>query len=148
MELFWKFSDFFYFKCGLCDADDACFSYNKVWRNTSDQQLETNHVKMSMKGSGDHYMPYQNLLKVSEQTRLLDLRNAFYSRTKTKSEQAMWLVLEPCEVIYLVISLLNISYHFSVPVIINAVIFLYGFYINILKFFSQYLIGPFTFCTC
>ena len=82
-------------------------------------------------------MQYQNLLKVSEQTRLLDLRNAFYSRTKTKSEQAMWLVLEPCEVIYLVISLLNISYHFSVPVIINAVIFLYGFYINILKFFSQ-----------
>ena len=34
-------------------------------------------------------MQYQNLKKVSEQTRLLDLRNAFYSRTEIACEQAL-----------------------------------------------------------
>lgn len=48
----------------------------------------------------------------------------------TKIKQAMW--LDPCEVIYLGISLLSISYHFSVPVIIYAVILLYGFFVSFL----------------
>ena len=51
------------------------------------------------KGSRDHYRQFQNPKKVSEQTWLLDLWNAFYSRSETKPEQTMR--LNPCEVIWL-----------------------------------------------
>ena len=77
-------------------------TYINVWTGT--QAINTRPTwGWAWKGSRHHHKQFQNPEKVSEQTRLLDFWNAFYSWPNTKTEQTIR--LDPCEVICLIISL-------------------------------------------
>ena len=125
----------------MCDAD--YISASRLGRHLH-QHVE-DHKRSKI---GNHYKQFQNLKKVSEQTRLFDFCNAFYLWTQTKTEQTEW--FDRCEAMYLIISLLNIFYRFinllSVSFIVHCL------YVNILEFlvrislaFSQLYISTYWF---
>ena len=74
-------------------------------------KLKMRSKKTSRRSSSRNFKKQlQNPEKVSEQTRLLDLRDVFYSQPKAETKQTMR--LDPREVICLITSLLNTFYRF------------------------------------
>ena len=96
----------YYFKCGLCDADYVDFMSRHLHQRVKEHKWSTigNNVKDEMERIQRQYCKqFYNPKVVPEQTRLFDLRDVFYWPPKAE---------DPCEVICLIISLLNTFYCF------------------------------------
>ena len=78
----------YYFKFGVCDADYVGFMSRHLHQRVEEHKrpIIGNHVKDEHGKDPEIIASNFKILKVLEQTRLLDLQDVFYSRTKAETE--------------------------------------------------------------
>ena len=116
----------YYFKCRLCDADYVGFTSRHLHKHVEEHSNGQLRKEWAWKGSGDHYKQFQNFKKCQSKLDCLIFEMLLFVNLKqngtnrvTRSTQS-YLFYNFTLTIF---CRFYRFYHFSVPIIIHAVVF-------------------------